>query len=183
MLVSKMKHFGSIYRRGFGGSRNAIASIHVNRGTVGSVVNARWCQPPTPGSNNNFDTQTRWVSIKKRRRRPKSTLFQRLHGTEDEDEEEEGRNNAHMATGETTMNKPFEVSGGDFHEYMKKANLSPWVPVPDPVARKMLELGKANKDSVRIGAMGFCGRLGKPPTRHMPRVVVICCCVCMSLER
>jgi hypothetical protein len=36
----------------------------------------------------------------------------------------------------------------DMNEYLKKASLSPWVPTPDPVGRRVLDLLNANKDDV-----------------------------------
>ena len=38
----------------------------------------------------------------------------------------------------------------DFDTYLEKASLSPWVPVPDPIARKMLEIARAGPDDVGL---------------------------------
>ena len=42
----------------------------------------------------------------------------------------------------------------DMNEYLKKVSLSPWVPTPDPVARRVLDLLNANKDDVRQYSFG-----------------------------
>jgi hypothetical protein len=38
----------------------------------------------------------------------------------------------------------------NFDAYLAKASLSPWVPVPDPIARKMLEIARAGPDDVGL---------------------------------
>ena len=38
----------------------------------------------------------------------------------------------------------------DMQEYLKFASLSPWVPCPDPVARKLLELTRLGSNDVRM---------------------------------
>lgn len=62
------------------------------------------------------------------------------------------------------MQDPFEYSGDSIEEYREKANLSPWVPVPDSVARKIFDralpeqqedgsdnTGKADEIHVELG--------------------------------
>lgn len=49
---------------------------------------------------------------------------------------------------ERSLLRPMELQGDTMADYIGKASLSPWVPVPDPAARKMLELAKAGKDDV-----------------------------------
>lgn len=39
----------------------------------------------------------------------------------------------------TSLVDPFEYSGDSIEEYKEKANLSPWTPVPDSVARKIFD--------------------------------------------
>ena len=39
----------------------------------------------------------------------------------------------------TSLEDPFQYSGDSIEEYREKANLSPWVPVPDSVARKIFD--------------------------------------------
>lgn len=46
------------------------------------------------------------------------------------------------------LHQAFKPLEGNFDDYLKKASLSPWVPVPDPVARKMLDLAKAGPEDV-----------------------------------
>jgi len=53
----------------------------------------------------------------------------------------------------------FKTSGDNFEEYLKKASLSPWVPVPDSVARKMLELAKAGPSDVHVELGSGDGRV------------------------
>lgn len=36
----------------------------------------------------------------------------------------------------------------NFDDYLSKASLSPWVPVPDPIARRMLEIAEAGPEDV-----------------------------------
>ncbi|MGK3751827.1 MAG: hypothetical protein ACI8RD_004130 [Bacillariaceae sp.] len=43
-----------------------------------------------------------------------------------------------MAT-TTSLKDPFQYSGDSIDDYKKKAELSPWVPVPDSVARKIFD--------------------------------------------
>lgn len=47
------------------------------------------------------------------------------------------------------LHQAFAPTEANFDDYLSKASLSPWVPVPDPVARKMLEISKAGPDDVR----------------------------------
>lgn len=47
------------------------------------------------------------------------------------------------------ISQPFNLSEDTIDDYLNKASLSPWVPVPDPVARKMLELAATGPDDVR----------------------------------
>ena len=48
------------------------------------------------------------------------------------------------------MDKPFEYTGDSIDEYSDKANLSPWTPVPDSVARKIFDRADPQEDDVRI---------------------------------
>jgi len=54
---------------------------------------------------------------------------------------------------------PYAASEGTTDEYLKKASLSPYVPTPDPVARKMLELAKAGSDDIHVELGSGDGRL------------------------
>jgi hypothetical protein len=38
----------------------------------------------------------------------------------------------------------------NFDEYLTKASLSPWVPVPDPVAKRMLEIAEVGPEDVSV---------------------------------
>jgi hypothetical protein len=38
----------------------------------------------------------------------------------------------------------------NFDDYLTKASLSPWVPVPDPVAKRMLEIAEAGPEDVSV---------------------------------
>jgi len=62
----------------------------------------------------------------------------------------------------TSLEDPFQYSGDSIEEYREKANLSPWVPVPDSVARKIFdralpeqedsnEMDKADEIHVELG--------------------------------
>jgi hypothetical protein len=46
------------------------------------------------------------------------------------------------------LQQAFVPAEDNMDDYLAKASLSPWVPVPDPVARKMLEIAKAGPDDV-----------------------------------
>jgi hypothetical protein len=51
--------------------------------------------------------------------------------------------------------EPFNPS----EDYIKKVSMSPWVPSPDPVARKMLELAKAGPDDIHVDLGSGDGRV------------------------
>jgi len=44
-----------------------------------------------------------------------------------------------MTTTTTGLEDPFQYSGDSIEDYKEKANLSPWVPIPDSVARKIFD--------------------------------------------
>jgi hypothetical protein len=54
----------------------------------------------------------------------------------------------HQVVDRGGLHQAFKPLEGNFDDYLKKASLSPWVPVPDPVARKMLDLAKAGPEDV-----------------------------------
>jgi hypothetical protein len=53
------------------------------------------------------------------------------------------------------LDQPFEYSGQSIGEYSEKANLSPWVPVPDSVARKIFDRAVVTSEDVSYSAL-FC---------------------------
>lgn len=55
------------------------------------------------------------------------------------------------------LSEPFQHDQADVDQYLQKASLSPFVPVPDPVARKMLELADAGPDDVSVLVLAVCG--------------------------
>ena len=46
----------------------------------------------------------------------------------------------------TSLETPFQYSGDSIEDYKKKAELSPWVPVPDSVARKIFDRAIPEED-------------------------------------
>lgn len=48
------------------------------------------------------------------------------------------------------LREAFEPDEENIADYLKKASLSPWVPTPDPVARRVLDLLNANEDDVSL---------------------------------
>jgi len=68
-------------------------------------------------------------------------------------EEEEMRSNGGIEL------KGFKPSEEKFEDYQKKASLSPWVPVPDVIARRMLELAKAGPSDVHVELGSGDGRV------------------------
>ena len=46
------------------------------------------------------------------------------------------------------LEEPFQYSGDSIEEYSQKATLSPWVPVPDSVARKIFDRADVQSDDV-----------------------------------
>lgn len=57
------------------------------------------------------------------------------------------------------MLEGFRPSEDNFDDYLKKASLSPWVPVPDAVARKMLELAQAGPNDIHVELGSGDGRM------------------------
>ena len=51
-----------------------------------------------------------------------------------------------MPTTSSSLENPFQYSGDSIDEYKKKAELSPWVPVPDSVARKIFDRAIPEED-------------------------------------
>jgi hypothetical protein len=51
-----------------------------------------------------------------------------------------------MPTTTSSLDNPFQYSGDSIDEYKKKAELSPWVPVPDSVARKIFDRAIPEED-------------------------------------
>lgn len=84
-----------------------------------------------------FLTHQAYSSLPKRRRRKKE-------GFDFENERPQKVNNGPIQL------EGFRPAEDNFDDYLKKASLSPWVPVPDVVARKMLELAKAGPNDVGI---------------------------------
>lgn len=58
-------------------------------------------------------------------------------------------------TAQGWMIEPFNPSS----DHIKRASMSPWVPCPDPVARKMLELAKAGPDDIHVDLGSGDGRV------------------------
>lgn len=50
------------------------------------------------------------------------------------------------------LESPFEYSGDTLDEYKQKANLSPWTPVPDSVARKIFDTAQPGPEDVSGGS-------------------------------
>ena len=47
----------------------------------------------------------------------------------------------------TGLQEPYDGFGAE--DYHKKASLSPWVPIPDPIARKLFDMSRPTPDDVR----------------------------------
>ena len=65
----------------------------------------------------------------------------------------------------------------DMNEYLKKVSLSPWVPTPDPVARRVLDLLHANKDDVSQYFFLAVRQAGNLPMLSIPTFFLLTCCV------
>ena len=85
-----------------------------------------------------FTTATAAADVSKRRPRRKKQKYEKF-------------NEAKLATGmiptTTSLETPFEYNSGDsLDEYKTKAELSPWTPVPDSVARKIFDRAIPEED-------------------------------------
>jgi hypothetical protein len=76
---------------------------------------------------------------------PAATLRGRRKKTKYEKYNEAQLQNAPNAS---TIESPFQYSGESLDEYVTKANLSPWTPVPDSVARKIFDNAMPSSDDV-----------------------------------
>ena len=59
----------------------------------------------------------------------------------------------------SSMEEPYDHGLPTFDEYLKKASLSPWVPTPDVVARKMMDVAQAGPDDVHVDLGSGDGRV------------------------
>ena len=53
----------------------------------------------------------------------------------------------------TGLDQPYAYGGEDgtsTEEYLKKTSLSPWVPIPDPIARKLFDMSAPSPEDVRF---------------------------------
>ena len=91
-------------------------------------------------SNNNFSTATDNKFLGRR----KKTKYEKYN--------EAQLQNAPTAS---TIEDPFQYSGETLDEYVTKANLSPWTPVPDSVARKIFDNAMPSDEDVRYIRSGF----------------------------
>jgi SAM-dependent methyltransferase len=57
------------------------------------------------------------------------------------------------------MVEPFEHGEKDMESYLKKTSLSPWVPVSDAVARKMMDVAQAGPTDVHVDLGSGDGRV------------------------
>lgn len=48
----------------------------------------------------------------------------------------------------TGLQQPYDGLGSE--DYHKKASLSPWVPIPDPIARKLFDMSAPTPEDVRV---------------------------------
>lgn len=71
-----------------------------------------------------------------RRRRPKYAQYNEAQLQE-------------SAAPSSSLQEAFQYSGDNLDEYVEKANLSPWTPVPDSVARKIFDSAQPGPDDVR----------------------------------
>ena len=55
--------------------------------------------------------------------------------------------------------EPFQPNESDPQDYLKKASLSPWVPVPDAVARSMLDMADASEEDIHVDLGSGDGRV------------------------
>jgi len=83
-----------------------------------------------------------------RRRRPKFVATKYKHLEEPQELPDRGG-----------LQQAFAPAEKDFGDYLAKASLSPWVPVPDPVARKMLEIAQAGPEDIHIELGSGDGRM------------------------
>lgn len=83
-----------------------------------------------------------------RRRRPKVVATKYQHLEEQQQLPDRGG-----------LQQAFVPAEQDFGDYLAKASLSPWVPVPDPVARKMLEIAKAGPEDIHVELGSGDGRM------------------------
>lgn len=57
------------------------------------------------------------------------------------------------------LQEPFQHGENSMAEYLKKTSLSPWTPIPDAVARKMLDLAKAGPADFHVDLGSGDGRV------------------------
>ncbi|CAB9523655.1 RNA methylase [Seminavis robusta] len=53
----------------------------------------------------------------------------------------------------SSLNQPYSYGGTEGEssdEYFKKTSLSPWVPIPDPIARKLFDMSAAGPDDIHV---------------------------------
>lgn len=65
----------------------------------------------------------------------------------------EGTGPPKQAPSRSALDAPYSYGGADgsnTEEYLKKTSLSPWVPIPDPIARKLFDMTEAGPDDVRM---------------------------------
>ena len=55
--------------------------------------------------------------------------------------------------------QPYEHGEESTDEYLKKTTLSPWVPVPDTIARKALDMTGAGPDDIHVDLGSGDGRM------------------------
>ena len=98
---------------------------------------------------------TKSTTVNRRKRKKHGSYLNRL-GQQQHDSEDNSATSKNTTTKILTSNDPFQNDIDDdstttdisFDEYMEIATLSPWVPTPDPVARRMLQMADASSDDV-----------------------------------
>lgn len=65
----------------------------------------------------------------------------------------EGTGPPKQAPTRTGLDAPYSYGGEDgssTQEYLEKTSLSPWVPIPDPIARKLFDMSEATPEDVSL---------------------------------
>ncbi|KAG7347640.1 RNA methylase [Nitzschia inconspicua] len=93
-----------------------------------------------------YTTQQRFLTTTLRRRRAKYEKFN------------EAQLQSQTAPS-SAIEVPFEYSGESLEEYRKKANLSPWTPVPDSVARKIFDSATPGPEDIHVELGSGDGRV------------------------
>jgi hypothetical protein len=146
------------------GSR-LMTSATTTLATFGNVIPV--VGPPSMMTTTAMESRRSFASFRRplRRKRPKieKAINARIGHNLPSD-------NVSGGTAGSGLSTPFVYSGDSVEEYVGKATLSPWTPVPDSVARRIFDNANVQEDDVRA------------KKKELPHVVFDLCFLLVSLE-